>query len=502
MHMKESELRITGRVHSDKSSLERFSRDASSYRIEPQLVVEPADEEDVLKTLEYGRKTGNAITCRSGGSGLSGAGVGPGILLNFKALMNDVRQLEEEMIVQPGVVLDNFVQKINELGLMLPAIPTSSAWCALGGNIGTRSTGPRTARYGTIDSFVSSLRFVTAAGDVVDTREKLPAYLENGLMRIRERYLADGQSRALFEKRPFIAGGYNIRALSDYQDPREIATHMLVGSIGTLGIVTEIRLKLVPFRPSQGTYLTFFRSLDELGTAVNRIKSLRPSAVEFVDARTMSQVQGRLLNAEDPGIAGALLTEFDESRDQAEKGREIMQSFDLHKLVPIPVGSPAETELWDERRRILPSLWAHAKKKGWIVPSIIDDVALHIGEFASVYKDLRKLMAELKHEMAIFGHIGFGSLHARPFFEPQKGDVTGQIMEVSGQAFEVLHKHGGTLVGEHNAGRSRSVYLHRELGESFQYLRDIKTLFDPEDVLNPNTLFDLAPITDNMDLTR
>lgn len=500
--MTTTELDIAGRAYTDEASLRRFSRDASSYNIKPQLVVEPANEEDVLAVVEYSRKTGKSITCRSGGSGLSGAGVGTGILLNFKPLMNSIKHLEKELVVEPGVVLDDFLQKIHELGLMLPAVPSSSAWCALGGNIGTRSTGPRTARYGTIDAFVSSLKFITAGGDVVDTRQELPPFLANGIQAIRQRYLADKKSRELFEGRPFIAGGYNVNALSRYEDPNEIATHLMVGSIGTLGIVTEIRLKLIPFRPSRGTYAAFFRSLDELGAAANRIKELRPAAVEFADAPTMSYVRGRLLDANNADIAGALLIEFDESEEQAEQGRAIMESFDLQKLIPIQVGSPTEKELWEERRRILPSLWAHAKQRGWIVPSIIDDVAIHVNDFTSVYRDLRNLMADLNHEIAIFGHMGFGSIHARPFFEPQRGNPTEQIMEVSDQAFKVLQKYGGTLVGEHNAGRSRSMYLEREFGESFQYLRDIKTLFDPEDRLNPNTLFDLAPITENMDLTR
>jgi FAD/FMN-containing dehydrogenase len=95
-----------------------------------------------------------------------------------------------------------------------------------------------------------------------------------------------------------------------------------------------------------------------------------------------------------------------------------------------------------------------------------------------------------------------GGLHARPFFKKQNGDVVKQIMNVSQETFHMLQKYGGTLIGEHNAGRSRSVYLEMELKEAFRYLRDVKTLFDPDDVLNPNTIFDLDPITLHMDLSR
>ncbi|MBS3819884.1 FAD-binding oxidoreductase [bacterium] len=500
--MKISDLPIKGNIHTDEAALKRLSRDASSYRIKPHLIAEPGNEEDVLKVLEYTQKKGGNITCRSGGSGLSGAAVGTDIILNFKPLMNKMRRRGEEMVAEPGAVLKDFLQKVNNQGLMLPAVPSSSAWCALGGNIGTRSTGPRTARYGTIDFFVSSLRFITAGGEIVDTREKLPDFFENGLLKIRDRFLADQKSRQLFEQRPFIAGGYNIQAFSQYEDPKELTTHLLVGSIGTLAIVTEIRLKLIPFRPSLGTYVAFFRSLDELGSAIKKISDLCPSAMEFVDATTLSHIQGRILNASDASITGALLVEFDESSEQAERGRAVLESFDLSRLRTIPVGSKDEADLWGERRRILPSLWGHARKKNWILPSIIDDVAIHLNSFPSVFRDLRQLMADLGHEIAIFGHIGFGSLHARPFFEPQRGDLVEQIMTVSRETFQLLQKYGGTLVGEHNAGRSRSAYLEMELGKAFGYLRDLKQLFDPDDVLNPNTLFDLDPITSHMDLSR
>jgi FAD/FMN-containing dehydrogenase len=498
--VRKPEIKIEGRVHTDPATLERFSRDASSYRIAPTLVAEPADEGDVIRIMEYARRTRTGITCRSGGSGLSGAGIGSGMIVNFKPLMNRIEYQGEQIVAEPGVVLADFLNAISDRGLMLPAVPSSSAWCALGGNIGTRATGPRTARYGTIDSFVSSLRFVTASGDVVDTREELPVSLDHGIMNIRNRYLADGEARKLFGGRPFIAGGYNIEALSTYEDPRQIAAHLLVGSIGTLGVVTEIRLTPIPLRASQGTYAAFCHNLEQLEAAVQGITGLSPAAVEFLDGMTLSLLRGRLLTAENPQTAGVLLVEFDESTEQAARGLAILESVDPYDLLRIPPGSQAEQALWEERRRVLPTLWAYARERRWILPSIIDDVAIHVADFAGVCGDLRNLMGELSHEIAIFGHLGFGSLHARPYFEPERDEITRQIEEVSSGAFGLLQNYGGTLVGEHNAGRSRSLYLEKELGGSFHYLREVKDLFDPDDLLNPNTLFDLAPITQDMDL--
>jgi FAD/FMN-containing dehydrogenase len=222
--------------------------------------------------------------------------------------------------------------------------------------------------------------------------------------------------------------------------------------------------------------------------------------VEYIDNNTLARIQGKLLNNRHKDIAGALLVEFDESEEQAKKGEKILVESNPDELIQVPVNSPEETRIWEERRLILPRLRAFARKKGWIVPSIIDDVAIHVKDFVPVVRDLNQLMRRLQHDICIFGHIGFGSLHARPLFDPGKKKITKQIDTVSRQTFQILHQYGGTLVGEHNAGRSRSIYLEMELGDSFSYLREIKDLFDPEDILNPNTLFDTSPITENMNL--
>ena len=141
--MNPDNLNISGDWHMDTATLEKFSRDMSIYRIVPAMVVEPKNEKDVLSTLQFARNEGLSIVSRSGGSDLSGASIGPGIILNFKKHYNQVMTIGEETIVQPGMILDHFVKQISDHKMMLPAVPSSSAICALGGNVGTRSTGPR-----------------------------------------------------------------------------------------------------------------------------------------------------------------------------------------------------------------------------------------------------------------------------------------------------------------------------------------------------------------------
>ena len=496
-----SQLNITGDWHNDAATLEKFSRDMSAYRILPALVVEPKNEEDVLNAVLFAKNEGLSIVPRSGGSDLSGASIGPGIILNFKKHLNQLTVVGAETIVAPGMILADLVNKLNDLDLMLPAIPSSSAVCALGGNVGTRATGPKTAKYGTLDDFVTSLRFITARGEVVDTTRTLPDYLATGLRQIRQRYLADKPSRAIIAGRPYIAGGYNLKAFERYADPGELAAHLLVGSIGTLGIVTEIRLKLLRRRASKGTLVAHFRNYDEFTEASLRIKKLDPAALEYSDASCCRLVNGKILNLEDPQIAATLVAEFDDSRDKVQTGREIIGSYDIARLWEISAGSSEEAALWQDRRRILPSLLKYCRQNNLLLLPIIDDIAIHVKDFGPVIHDLEELMQRLNIEISFYVHAGFGSIHARPYFNPAGNNLKEQIETVSQESFNILQKYRGTLVGEHNAGRSRSIYLEQELGPAFAYLREIKQLFDPDDLFNPGALFGTGPISTHMDFT-
>jgi glycolate oxidase len=143
----------------------------------------------------------------------------------------------------------------------------------------------------------------------------------------------------------------------------------------------------------------------------------------------------------------------------------------------------------------------YCRQNNLLLLPIIDDIAIHIKDFGPVIQDLTELMRQLNIEISFYGHAGFGSIHARPYFDPAGKNLKEQIETVSRESFKVLQKYRGTLVGEHNAGRSRSVYLEQELGPAFDYLRQIKNLFDPDNLLNPGALFATDPISTHMDFT-
>jgi FAD/FMN-containing dehydrogenase len=274
----------------------------------------------------------------------------------------------------------------------------------------------------------------------------------------------------------------------------------LVGSIGTLGIVTEIRLKLIDQRPSMGTFVAHFRDYDEFADASLRLKNLNPAALEYTDASCAGRVNGKILNLADPSIVGTLVAEFDDSIEQAHEGRNIVEDYNVARIWNIMAASPEEAALWQDRRRIQPSLMKYCREKKLILAPIIDDIAIHLKDFGAIIPELEQLMRQLGIEISFYGHLGFGSIHARPYFDVTRSDLAEQIETVSKESFKILRKYNGTLVGEHNAGRSRSIYLEMELGPAYRYLRAIKKLFDPGDMLNPGALFDTAPISTNLEI--
>lgn len=491
-------LRIKGDVRVDAETLELFSEDYSMYKVTPKMVAQPLDVEDVVAIVEHARIEGLPITCRGGGSGLSGAALGEGIVIDFTRYMNKILAIRgKSAVVQPGVIFDALQFELKNRGLMLPPRPSSSGWCTLGGNVATRAVGPLTAKYGTIDDYMKSLEIVTSKGEVVDTSKALPRWLQQGIEGLRDEFLADSEAMEKIKRRVPLAGGYNLKAFHRYSDTRKILTHLMVGSVGTLGIATEIRLAVVPEKAVTSTMAMYFKSLREALAAVPRIMASKPVAVELLD-----EIPLKLLMKKNPAFAtpkaeALLLVEYEGDGGAIREIKTLAKEYDLVKFLEIhkPDDMNALREL---RRKTLEAVAEYARKQGKIAATFIDDVSVYIEDLADVIMEIKGMLNELGVEHTAYGHAGFGSIHARPLLDMENSKSLELMDEIAEKCFEIVSRHGGSLVGEHNAGRARSMHLPRELGRTFEYMRRVKELLDPEDILNPGVVFDVKNITSDL----
>jgi glycolate oxidase len=504
---------LYGEVLDDEQTLERHSTDQSMYQIRPLAVAFPRDEADVVAAVNLARDAGIPITPRGMGSGTAGAALGRGLLVAWRkgGVMNDIlgfQQVDGEprATVQPGLVHNDLQDYLRARGLYLPADPSSGSFCLLGGNVATKASGPHALKHGSIDRYLGHLRVVTAAGEVVDTarEESIPARIRDGVMALRDELRADAETVALLRSRQErkLASGYNLFALIRDMGIGELVAQLLVGSVGTLGVVTAATLRAEPYVEGHATTLLFFRSLEEAGEAVQHLIPIGVAAIEVMNHRTIEIVKERRTDLDAPdGEAHMLLVEYEgpERWDQiaraermlAEKGYQLVQP-------PVTVEDEAEqAQLWKLRKALLPTVRGYRKDRKAL--SIVNDVGVEVRHLAAFIRDVEAIFARHGLMAAIYGHAGSGNLHLRPLFDPTNPGLKPLLRTVADEVYGAALGYGGTITAEHGMGRLRAPYLEREWGARIVgYMRRVKAIFDPDDVLNPGVMFSDADVTDDM----
>ncbi len=506
---------VKGEVYTDLPTLYCYSTDASIYQVMPSAVVCPLDARDVRECAVAAAVLGLPITPRAAGTNLAGSCLGEGIILDFSKNMNRIIGMVEEerepgeffVDVEPGVIVNNLQAYLGERGLFLPPDPSSSEICMIGGNVGTKASGARSVKYGTIDDYVASVEFVSARGEIIDTAvsETIPARISDGLLTLRKLLLADPgvTSRLDMRKEIKIASGYNIRALLDYESIGEMIAHLMSSSVGTLGIFTKIRLKVLPIVAGKSISAIYFRSLYDAGDAVQHINELGPVKVEMMDSTSLGIVRSEYPDMGIPADAGvsALFVEF-EGDDRRSRIRDLEKLIDDRYNICGEVASEAEDVLmqekvWAVRKALVPILTNYDPDTK--PDAFIDDVAVRISDLAPLIVDLHEIFDEYKIVSAIYGHAGSGNLHIRPMLnlnDPKNIDLLPGLVD---RVYDAVFKYNGTMTGEHGMGRLRTMFLEKEWGEPiYGYMRKIKEIFDPRDLLNPEVMFSDREIADDI----
>jgi FAD/FMN-containing dehydrogenase/Fe-S oxidoreductase len=491
----ESDLRrlVKGDVLCDDLSRALYSTAACIFQIMPAGVVVPRDREDVVRVVKYAGERGLPITARGAGSGLAGQTLGEGIILDFSKHMNrilETDQVHSTVRVQPGVVLGDLNRHLRQFGLWFPPDPSSGDVATLGGMIANNAAGAHTVKYGATREYVAGLECVLDDGS------------PSGGDRWREierkmRDLVSANGEVIRRCRPNVlknSSGYHL-----YDSPLEM-DRLIVGSEGTLAIVTEARLKVIR-RPAERALLRIhFDDIETMGRGVQALRPLGPSALEVIDKSMIDLVRGSVMDCagELPSnLRAILLCEFDGERlegvlAQAEKARGV-----LSMAMDVQVASGGEYEnLWKIRKAASPIL---DRMQGPLRSTrIIEDASVHPDHLVTYIQGLKRVFAKHGVEGIVFGHAGSGHIHVNVLMDPHGAEDNAKIRPICEDVTELVASLRGTLSGEHGDGILRAAYVRRIFGDLYPLFEEVKRAFDPRGILNPGKK--LAPA--DFDFTR
>jgi glycolate oxidase len=445
-------------VIKDTENMHRYGSDETEdLFFSPELVVRPGSTAEVSKILAYCNHHLIPVTTRGAGTGLSGAAlpVMGGIVLSMERF-NKILSIDEQNLqatVEPGVITQVFQEEVAKKGLFYPPDPSSRGSCYLGGNVAHNSGGPRAVKYGVTRDYVLNLEVVLADGRIIETGANT---LKNST-------------------------GYSL-------------TQMMVGSEGTLGVITKIVFKLIPANTKQLLMLVPFSNAEMACAAVSEIfkAGIIPSALEFMERDAidwaMKYVEGVSIQVEE-SVKAHLLLELDGNEEEqlmkeAEKVALLLEKLGAGDLL-LADSEAQKNSIWRMRRGVAEAVKAHSVYKE-------EDTVVPRAQLPQLLKAVKEIGSRYGFHSVCYGHAGDGNLHVNII----KGQLTEevwneQLPKAIAEIFEVCVQLGGTISGEHGIGWVQKSYLPIALHDGrIEILRGIKAVFDPNGVLNPKKIFD------------
>jgi len=504
---------LEGRVVCGEAELRPFMRDQSIYHIAPLVAVMPEHPEDVAKLVEFAAGEGVPLTARGGGSGTAGSALGEGIVMalpdnDFWTRIGAFHAAGSKASVAcPAGVLHNDLQNfLKQRGYFLPADVSSADISRIGGNIATKASGPHALKYGSIDRFLDSVVFITDRGERVDTTDptSIPLRLTKQLADLQGRIRGDAVAAEMLRRRrgQKIASGYNLFAFLEDTSPGQLIARLLAGSVGSLGLIVSASLRGACYERQRAAVLAYFSSMVEAGRAVNALRMLDVAAIEIISRETVEVLgQHTDLPAGVPTDAHFLLVELSGPgcMEQVERVLGVLQKggFRMHEPPRVARAQAGIDELWALRKKIL---WLIYHPKPHLrALSVVNDVGVPPENLAGFVHDVQKVFNRQGIVALIYGHAGSGNLHLRPLFDMSLPDLSGRIRRLADAVYDVVFHYGGTVSAEHGMGRLRAPYLRREWGTAlYDYMREVKNIFDPGGVFNPGVVFSDRPITEHM----
>jgi len=428
-----------------------YSYDASDHKHRPEAGVWPTSSEEVSRILILANEHRFPVTPRGAGTGLAGAAIpaSGGLVLDMCRMNKilDIRIADRLTVLQPGVVYADLEKALAPHGFSFPPDPASSTVCTLGGNVATNAGGIRGAKYGVTRDYVMGLEVVLPDGRI---------------MRIGSRCMKS-------------ASGYDL-------------TRLFVGSEGTLGVITEITLKINPKPTAFKTVLASFASLKDAGQAVTDImhSGIVPSVLEVLDENSIKVLREHA-NMNLPEVMAMILVETDgytEAETSYQMGK-LIEVFRKNSVTDTQVADTADEaeELWKARK----SVGSTAGKLR--ANSVSEDVTVPMSKVPDLLTGISIIVRKYDLPFVIFGHAGDGNLHPRIMYDRSDPDNVTRLGKAVDEIFKLTCNLGGTLTGEHGIGLSKAPYMTLEHDPvAMDVMRSIKILFDPNNILNPGKM--------------
>ena len=445
-------------VHIDLENLNKYAHDETeNLHFLPDVVLKPRTAHEISAIMLLCNENLLPVTPRGAGTGLSGGALPHlgGVLISTER-MNSIVEIDErnlQVITEPGVITEVLQQAVKEKGLFYPPDPSSRGSCFIGGNIAENSGGPKAVKYGVVKDYVLNLEIVLPTGEIIWTGANV---LKNST-------------------------GYNL-------------TQLIVGSEGTLGIVTQIVLKLLPLPQHELLMLVPFSSLEKAGEAVSAIfrAGFTPSALELIEIDALmivSRYVGSTVIPVTPDIAAHLIIETDGNHPETmmkemEAIAELLTGFECGEIFFADDARQKE-ELWKLRRRVAEAV----KADGY---SIEEDTVVPRAELPALIRGVKALGREFDFKAVCYGHAGDGNLHIRIKKEGCIYSLNNpEVIPFLKALFGLVKKLGGTISGEHGIGLVQKEYMDIVFHEAaLRLMRGIKKTFDPNNILNKGKIFD------------
>lgn len=532
-------LNIGGEIDSSLSTIEKYSHDASMFEIRPKVVVFASDSDDITKVVNFVHHNKKAnkdlsITIRSAGTDMAGGAINDSIIIDVSKYINKLIELDNQhAIVQPGMFYRDFEVETLKKNVLMPSYPASKDLASVGGMVANNSGGERSLEYGKVKDFINYLKVIFADGneylvkplnfDELQLKLKQEDFegevYRNIYKLVEDNYDIIKQAKPIVSKNSM---GYTLWEVWDRETKIFDLTKLIVGSQGTLGVITEIDYRLVPNQKHSGLLVLFLKDIDGLGEIIPKVLEYKPATFESFDDQTLwlsirfmpsfLKLLGfkkflHLIISLIPdglqllrGIPKLILMVEFRSDDQDEVRSKIKQlhaelkkyraRYEINGEEEDPTEGKSE-KFWVMRRESFNLLRSKVKNKH--TAPFIDDLIINPEYITAFLPKIRKIISKYGLFATIAGHMGDGNFHIIPLMEIEKQSERAKLLPAMKEVNRLVLSFRGSLSGEHNDGLVRGPWLKEQFGaEVYDLFKEVKAIFDKDNIFNPHKKSDAS----------